>query len=98
MEYRIVTDSSANVFALSGAALTSVPLKIVTDEKEYVDDPALDVDGMISELQRLTVATISAESANLIRHWQSTSALSGRMIRMRRPTGAELCAGLASSM
>ena len=52
MEYRIVTDSSANVFALSGAALTSVPLKIVTDAKEYVDDPALDVDGMISELQR----------------------------------------------
>ena len=52
MEYRIITDSSANVFALSGAALTSVPLKIVTDAKEYVDDPALDVDGMISELQR----------------------------------------------
>ena len=52
MEYRIVTDSSANVFALADAALVSVPLKIVTAEKEYVDDAALDVDAMIDDLQR----------------------------------------------
>ena len=52
MEYRIVTDSSANAFALADAALVSVPLKIVTAEKEYVDDAALDVDAMIDDLQR----------------------------------------------
>lgn len=52
MEYKIVTDSSANVFALEGTVLASVPLKIVTAETEYVDEPALDVDGMIGELQR----------------------------------------------
>ena len=52
MEYRIVTDSSANVFELSGTALVSVPLKIVTAEKEYVDNAALDVDAMIGDLQR----------------------------------------------
>ncbi len=52
MNYKIVTDSSANVFALNGAVLTSVPLKIVTAEKEYVDVPGLDVDGMIGDLKR----------------------------------------------
>ena len=47
MEYKIVTDSSANIFSLEGTILASVPLKIVTAETEYVDGPALDVDGMI---------------------------------------------------
>lgn len=52
MNYKIVTDSSANVFEMNGAVLTSVPLKIVTAEKEYADAPGLDVDGMIDDLQR----------------------------------------------
>lgn len=49
---RIVSDSSSNVFAVDGLDYTTVPLKIHTDEKEYVDTPALDVDGMIEDLRR----------------------------------------------
>lgn len=50
MAYRIVSDSSANLFTLDGVDFTSVPLKIVTDKKEYVDDSSLDVDKMVAEL------------------------------------------------
>lgn len=51
MQYRIVTDSSANLFTLPGVDLVSVPLKIITTEAEYTDDAALDVNGMIADLQ-----------------------------------------------
>ncbi len=44
---RIVADSSANVSALKRVNFCSAPLKIITAEKEFVDDAALDVDGMI---------------------------------------------------
>ncbi|MBQ8611909.1 MAG: DegV family protein [Oscillospiraceae bacterium] len=52
MKFRIVTDSSANTFSMPGVDLVSVPLKIVTAETEYVDDAALDVNGMIDALQQ----------------------------------------------
>ena len=52
MSFKIVTDSSADIKTLSGVDFESVPLKIITDEKEYVDDENLDVVGMISDLQR----------------------------------------------
>ncbi len=45
---KIVADSSANVRQLSGVAFASAPLKIITDEKEFVDDAALDVRQMVS--------------------------------------------------
>ena len=50
MAFRIVADSSANVFALPGVNYTTVPMKIVA-EKEYVDAPGLDVAGMVADLQ-----------------------------------------------
>ena len=50
MTYRIVADSSANLLTLDSVDFISVPLKIVTSEKEYVDDDALDVDRMVAEL------------------------------------------------
>lgn len=50
MTYKIAADSSANLLALEGAEFTSVPLKIVTSEREYVDDDTLDVDGMVADL------------------------------------------------
>ena len=50
MNYRILADSSANLLALEGADFVSVPLKIITDKKEYVDDGALDVDAMVADL------------------------------------------------
>ncbi len=48
---RIVADSSADTLALEGASFASTPLKIITQSKEYVDDAALDVAGMVSDLQ-----------------------------------------------
>ena len=51
MTYKIVADSSANVLELPGADFTSVPLKIVTKDKEYVDDAGLDVEAMVAEIR-----------------------------------------------
>ena len=51
MNVKIVADSSANLPALAGIAYASVPLKIVTDEKEYVDDASLNVEQMVCELE-----------------------------------------------
>ena len=48
---KIVADSSADVTALSGAPFEVAPLKIVTAQKEYVDDATLDVYGMVNDLQ-----------------------------------------------
>ena len=50
MKIKIVTDSASNMFSLDGVDFESVPLKIVTDEKEYVDTAALNVAGMVAEL------------------------------------------------
>ena len=52
MSFKIVTDSSADIRSLEGVDFESVPLKIITDQKEYVDDSTLDVVGMISDLQK----------------------------------------------
>lgn len=52
MKYKIAMDSSADVFGLEGVDFSSVPLKIVTDDRELVDDPQLDLDEMLSYLSR----------------------------------------------
>ena len=51
MRYQIVSDSSSNIFRIEGANYTTVPMKIVTDVKEYIDDPELDVRGMVDDLR-----------------------------------------------
>lgn len=50
MKIKIVTDSASNMFALEGVDFESVPLRIVTSAKEYVDNTDLDVAAMVSEL------------------------------------------------
>ena len=45
---KIVADSSSNVFARHGVDFASAPLKIITDDAEFVDDANLDVDAMVS--------------------------------------------------
>lgn len=54
MNYLIVADSSAD-FAKraqsSTVQFTSVPLKIITSEKEYIDNASLDIEQMVSELE-----------------------------------------------
>ena len=51
MRYQIVSDSSSNVFQIEGVPYTTVPMKIIAGEREYIDEPGLDVHGMVRELQ-----------------------------------------------
>ena len=51
MYRKIVADSSANLYETDCADFASVPLKIIFNEKEYVDDANLDVAAMIRELR-----------------------------------------------
>ena len=50
MNIKIVADSSSNLPAMEGVAYASVPLRLVTDQKEYVDDRTLDTAVMMAEL------------------------------------------------
>lgn len=45
---KIVADSSANVLELQNIPFAAAPLKVITNEREFVDDDALDVDAMVS--------------------------------------------------
>ncbi len=51
MRFKIVSDSSSNVFELLEVSYASVPLKITTAEKEYVDNSNLDVLQMLTDLE-----------------------------------------------
>ena len=48
--YKIVADSSADLLTLADVPFASVPLTIVTAEKQYVDDASLDVSAMLADL------------------------------------------------
>ena len=50
MKRKIVVDSSADVLSIEKNSFSSVPLTILTDKKEYVDDESQDVDAMVKEL------------------------------------------------
>lgn len=50
MKMRIVADSSADLVTLEDKSLVSVPMRIMTDAKEYVDDDKLDIKVMTDEL------------------------------------------------
>lgn len=49
-KFKIVADSSADLLTLGTVSFESAPLKIITDDKEYVDDKDIDVEGMINDL------------------------------------------------
>ena len=49
-QWKIVADSSSDVLSLTRVDFASAPLKIMTSEKEYVDDPALNVSEMVEDL------------------------------------------------
>ena len=51
MRYQIVSDSSSNVFHLEGVNYTTVPMKIIAGEREYVDTAELNVRGMVDDLR-----------------------------------------------
>ena len=50
MKMRIVADSSANLTTLSDNSIVSVPLTLRTDEREFVDNEALDIKEMTDYL------------------------------------------------
>ncbi|MBQ9968368.1 MAG: DegV family protein [Oscillospiraceae bacterium] len=43
---KIVADSSANILALERVPFAAAPLKVITNEREFIDDEDLDVDDM----------------------------------------------------
>ncbi len=51
MIYKLVSDSSSNIYEFDNVDYKSVPLKIVTAKKEYVDDINLDVEKMVNEVK-----------------------------------------------
>ena len=51
MNFKLVSDSSSNVYALSGVNYTTVPMKIIAGDKEFVDTPALNLNGMVTFLK-----------------------------------------------
>lgn len=51
MSYKIVSDSSSDILNIEGINFESVPLTILTEEKEYVDDKNLNVDEMVVDLR-----------------------------------------------
>ena len=52
MNYRIVSDSSSNLFTLPGVDYTTVPLKIVAGENEWVDNADMDLVNMVETLKK----------------------------------------------
>ncbi|MBQ9112781.1 MAG: DegV family protein [Clostridia bacterium] len=52
MNFRIVADSSADILEMENVEFAQVPLKIITADKEYVDNDDLDVEDMLSDLEK----------------------------------------------
>ena len=52
MKYKIVADSSADLTCLSDVDFESSPLKIMTDEREFIDDERLDTAEMLDYLKK----------------------------------------------
>lgn len=51
MDFKIVADSSANLYAMEGVAYEYVPLKINCEGHEFVDGPDMDIEGMNAMLR-----------------------------------------------
>ncbi|MBQ6847781.1 MAG: DegV family protein [Clostridia bacterium] len=50
MNIKIVSDSSSNIYDVEGVDFKSVPLKIISESREYVDTPDLDVKSMVEDM------------------------------------------------
>ncbi len=73
MRYKVIADSSSNLFEFPGLNYASVPLKIISGDKEYVDAPGLDVPLMVQELKKAKCPTTT--SCPNVHDW--TEALQG---------------------
>ena len=52
MKIKIVSASSSNVYTLEGVDYSTVPMKIIAGDKEFVDTPALQLDEMVKYLKQ----------------------------------------------
>ena len=69
MKFKIIADSSSDLLTLSGVPYESVPLKIITKDKEYTDDATLNVEEMVENLRRQTAPT--GTSCPNVHDWMS---------------------------
>ena len=64
MKSKIVVDSSSNVYELPGVEFACVPLKILTDEQEYVDTAEVDAPAL-AEMMRTYKGRTSTSCPNI---------------------------------
>lgn len=53
-DFKIVVDSSADLLGIDNIPFGLAPLKIITEDKEYIDDYNLDVEQMVKDLDTYT--------------------------------------------
>ncbi len=70
MSYKIVADSSSNVYNLEGIDYSCVPLKVNIGNNEYIDTPNADLDALINELK--TTQEKTSTSCPNIYDWQES--------------------------
>ena len=51
MNYKIVSDSSSNIFSVEGRNYTTVPMKIIAGDREFVDTADLNLQSMVNFLK-----------------------------------------------
>ena len=51
MGFKIVSDSSSNIFTLEAGNYTTVPMKVIAGDHEFIDTPDLDLQNMVTTLQ-----------------------------------------------
>ena len=66
MSFRIVSDSSSNVLSMGDSNYTTVPLKIIA-RKEYIDDQALDLSGMMEDLRNHNGKSGSSAATDILK-------------------------------
>lgn len=69
MKFKIVSDSSSNLLTFEGVPYETVPLKIITSAKEYVDNTDLDIAGMVKDLR--TVKGRTGTSCPNVYEWKN---------------------------
>ncbi len=68
MKFKIVADSSSNLLSFEGVPYETVSLKVITAQKEYVDNAELDVAAMVKDLR--TVKGRTGTSCPNIYEWK----------------------------
>ena len=57
---KIITDSSSDVLSLEGIDFANAPLKIISDDRQFIDDAELDVAEMVEYLEHYKGKTKSS--------------------------------------